>query len=195
MNKGKKTALIQMLVIAALYIAITVIEDLTVGMTKDVIQVRISEALTVLPYFTPAAIPGLFIGCLVSNYIILPKTYSIMSVATYNAYTYDVIFGSLATLVGAIGTYAIRKYKFLAPLPPIVVNMFAVPLLFTYAYRFEDGSFWYYVATIGIGEAIACGVLGIALMLGLEDHKDKLFPSGVKKDTGTETEKEDKTGE
>ena len=182
MNKSKSSKLIQMLVIAAVYVAITVIENATVGMTKDIIQVRISEALTVLPYFTPAAIPGLFIGCIASNYLV-------------GCHVYDIIFGSLATLVGAIGTYMLRKQKFLAPVPPVVVNMIAIPILFTYVYRYED-SFWYYVATIGIGEAIACGVLGIALMLGLEDHKDKLFPSGESKDAAqTEEKKEEKAGE
>ena len=176
MYKGKTAKLIQTLVIAAIYVAITFLENATVGMTKDIIQVRISEALTVLPYFTPAAIPGLFFGCLASNYIV-------------GCHTYDIIFGSLATLIAAIGTYSIRKYKFLAPLPPIAINMIVIPLLFTYVYRYED-SFWYYVATIGIGEAIACGVLGIALMLGLEDHKEKLFPSD---DGKAATVTEDKT--
>ena len=147
MRVKKTTYIIQFLIIAALYAGITIAEQFTVGMTKDIIQVRLSDALTVLPVFTPAAIPGLFAG-------------------------------SLATLVGAIGTYILRKHKFMAPVPPIIINMITIPLLFTYVYRYED-SFWYYVIAIGIGQLIACGVLGIALMLGLEDHKEKLFPSGI----------------
>lgn len=165
MRRTKATYIFQFLIIAALYAGITIAEQFTVGMTKDIIQVRLSDALTVLPVFTPAAIPGLFAGCMVSNYVI-------------GCQTYDVIFGSLATLVGATGTYLVRKHRFMAPVPPIIINMITIPLLFTYVYRYED-SFWYYVIAIGIGQIIACGILGMALMLGLEDHKDKLFPSGV----------------
>ncbi len=174
LNK-KATYFIQFVIIAALYAGITIAEQFTVGMTKDIIQVRLSDALTVLPVFTPAAIPGLFVGCLTANYAI-------------GCQTYDVIFGSLATLVGAIGTYLIRKHKFMAPVPPVIVTMITVPLLFTYVYRYED-SFWYYVIAIGVGQLIACGVFGIALMLGLEDHKEKLFPNlaAVNKDTTEET--------
>ena len=185
MYKGKTAKLIQVVIIAALYVLITVVENSTVGMTKDIIQVRVSEALTILPYFTPAAIPGLFIGCLASNYLV-------------GCHMMDVIFGSCATLIGAVGTYMLRKRKFLTPIPPIIVNMIVIPMLFTYVYRYEDGSFWYYVATIGIGEAISCGVLGIALMLGLEDHRDKLFPSDSdpKENTKETAAAEDnKTGE
>ena len=63
----------------------------------------------------------------------------------------------------------------MAPVPPIIINMIAIPILFAYVYRYEN-PFWYFVIAIGVGELIACGVLGIALLLGLEDHKDKLFP-------------------
>ena len=178
MRVKKSTYIIQFLIIAALYAGITIAEQFTVGMTKDIIQVRLSDALTVLPVFTPAAIPGLFAGCLVSNYVI-------------GCQTYDVIFGSLATLAGAIGTYILRKHKFMAPVPPILINMITIPLLFTYVYRYED-SFWYYVIAIGIGQLIACGVLGIALMLGLEDHKEKLFPSGITATTDETETKEEK---
>ena len=185
MYKGKTAKVIQTIIIAGLYILITLVENATVGMTKDIIQVRLSDALTVLPYFTPAAIPGLFIGCLTSNYFI-------------GCHPMDVLFGSIATLIGAIGTYLIRKHKFLTPIPPVIVNVIAIPLLFTYVYRYED-SFWYYVATIGVGEIIACGVLGMALLLALDDHKDKLFPSADGQDNvnedKTEENKESLTGE
>ncbi len=181
MYKGKTAKVIQTLVIAGIYILITYVENATVGMTKDIIQVRLSEALNVLPYFTPAAIPGLFIGCLTSNWLV-------------GCHPMDIIFGSVATLIGAIGTYLIRKHKFLASVPPILVNMIVIPLLFAYVYRYEN-SFWYFVATIGVGEVIACGVFGTALLLMLDDHKEALFPSqdkpadNVKTENGTETDK------
>ena len=162
MYKGKFAKIIQFVVIAALYAGLTITEQFTVGMTKDIIQVRLSDALLILPVFTPAAIPGLFAGCLISNYVI-------------GCHIYDVIFGSVATLIGAIGTYLVRKHKFMAPVPPIIINMIVIPILFAYVYRYEN-PFWYFVVAIGVGELIACGVLGIALMLGLEDHKDSLFP-------------------
>lgn len=161
MYRGKVKFITQAAVIAALYVVFTLIANMF-GMARGIVQVRISEALTILPFFTPAAIPGLFVGCLVANFLT-------------GATMLDVIFGSLATLVGAVGTYFLRKNKYVVAIPPIVVNSIVIPLLFTYVYRFEN-SFWYFVITIGIGELISCGVLGTALLLGLEDYKDKLFP-------------------
>ena len=169
MYRGKKVFIIQMIVIALMYTVITVLENeffgskIDSGITKGIIQLRLADTLTVLPVFTPAAIPGLFLGCLATNKVI-------------GCHNLDIIFGSLATLAGAIGTYAIRKKRFLAPIPPIVINMIAVPLLFTYVYRFDDRPFWQYVLFMGISGIISCGVLGIAFMLGLDDYKDKLFP-------------------
>ena len=89
--------LAQAAMIAALYIVLTFIAN-ALGLANYAIQVRFSEALTILPYFTPAAIPGLFAGCLLSNILT-------------GCMPLDVIFGSLATLVGAFGTYALRKHK------------------------------------------------------------------------------------
>ena len=173
MRKQIGRYIIQFLVIAAVYAGIMIIQDSTVGMTRGFFQIRVSEALTVLPVFTPAAIPGLFVGRLVSGYFMLG--------VTQKSFVYDIVFGSLATLVAAFGTFLIRKQKFLAPVPPIIINMIVTPLLFTYVYRFDDHSLLSYVIAIGFGELIACGVLGIALMLGLEDHRDKLFPTGISK--------------
>ncbi len=163
---GKKTGrfIIQTLVIAVLYFVLTFIANefqLANGLN---FQLRISEALTVLPYYTPAAIPGLFIGCLSANNAMnLPMS--------------DVIYGSVATLVSAIISYLIRKKKFLVPIPPIVINAFAVPAIYAFLLGFDEPPFWRSVIMVGLGEAVTCGVLGIALMLGLEDYKDKLFPS------------------
>lgn len=163
---GKKTGrfIIQTLVIAVLYFVLTFIANefqLANGLN---FQLRISEALTVLPYYTPAAIPGLFIGCLSANHAM-------------NLPTPDVIYGSIATLVSATISYLIRKNKYLVPFPPIIINAFAVPAIYTFMLGFDEPPFWRSVMLVGLGEAITCGVLGIALMLGLEDYRDKLFPS------------------
>ena len=169
MYRGRKVFIIQMIVIAVMYTLITVLENkffggkVDSGITKGIIQLRLADTLTVLPVFTPAAIPGLFLGCLATNKVI-------------GCHNLDIIFGSLATLAGAVGTFAVRKKRFLAPIPPIVINMIVVPLMFTYVYRFDDRPFWQYVLFMGISGAISCGVLGIAFMLGLDDYKDKLFP-------------------
>lgn len=97
--------------IAALYTVLSLASSFipTVG---GVFQFRVSEALTILPYFTPAAIPGLFVGCLLSNLIT-------------GALPYDLVFGSLATLIGAIGTFALRK---LGKTPPVLCRA-ACPLV------------------------------------------------------------------
>ena len=152
--KNKKTRfLVQSSVIAALYVVLTFVSSL-LGLSSGVIQIRFSEALTVLPAFIPAAIPGLFVGCLLANLI----TGSIIL---------DTIFGSIATLLGAVFTYLLRKYKFLAPLPPIIANTLIIPFILAFAYGFQ-GSVWYFMLTVGIGEIISCGVLGYALMMGLK---------------------------
>ena len=117
------------------------------------IQFRIAEALTILPYFTPAAIPGLFVGCLLSNIL-------------GGAAIWDIIFGSIATLIGAIGTYVLRKNKWLAPLPPIIANTVIVPFVLKYAYG-SEGIFAMFFVTIGASEFIVCGIIGMLLLFAL----------------------------
>ncbi|HOO28952.1 MAG TPA: QueT transporter family protein, partial [Lachnospiraceae bacterium] len=144
------------------------------GLSNGVIQVRFSEALTILPYFTPLAIPGLFVGCLISNLLT-------------GCMPLDVIFGSLATLLGAIGTGFIGKLsrkqagskkdstiKWLAPIPPIVANTLIVPFILAYVYQFE-GSIPYFMLTVGLGEVISCGILGMILLFSLQKHAAVLF--------------------
>lgn len=149
----------QAAMIAALYVILTIIFS---PFSFGEIQVRISESLTILPFFTPAAIPGLFIGCLVGNIIggaILP----------------DIIFGSLATLIGACFTYLLRKQnKFLAPLPPIISNTVIIPFVLRYAYGINLPIF-FMMLTVGIGEVISCVVLGMILFTALYKHRYKLF--------------------
>ena len=162
MYKGKTAFVIQTVVIAALYVILTHIANMF-GMANGIIQVRISEALTVLPYFTPAAIPGLFIGCLAANY-------------TMGNPMYDVLIGSGATLVAAVISYLLRKYKFAVPIPPIIITAFTIPFIYNVLLRLDDHTFWASVGLVGAGEIISCGVLGMAVLLGLDDYKDKLFP-------------------
>ena len=134
--------------IAALYVILTGLAKL-LGVDSGVIQVRFSEALCILPCFTPAAVPGLFIGCLLSNILA-------------GGIIWDVVFGSLATLLGACGTRLLRKNRFLAVLPPIFANTIIVPFVLYYAYGIP-GSIPYFMLTVGIGEVISCGILGLFL--------------------------------
>lgn len=145
--------------IAAIYVILT---EIFAPISFSVGQVRIAEALTILPVFTPAAIPGLFIGCLIGNIIggaVLP----------------DIIFGSFATLIGACFTYLLRKpNKFLAPLPPILSNTIIIPLILRYAYGLNY-AVPFMMLMVGIGEIISCGVLGIILYSALAKHRNKIF--------------------
>lgn len=146
--------------IAAVYVVLTFIAN-AFGLANYAVQVRFSEALTILPYFTPAAIPGLFAGCLLSNLLT-------------GCMPLDVIFGSIATLMGAFGTYFLRKYKWLTPLPPILANTIIVPFVLAYVYQFE-GSVPYFMLTVGIGELISCGVFGMILLFYLDKGKRYIF--------------------
>ncbi len=151
--------LVQAAMIAALYVTLTFLAN-ALGLANHAIQVRFSEALTILPYFTPAAIPGLFVGCLISNTLTgcaLP----------------DIIFGSLATLIGAVFTYKLRHFKWMAPLPPILANMIIVPFVLLYAYGVRP--LWFSFVTVTIGEIISCGILGMLLLFTLEKHKTHIF--------------------
>ncbi len=161
------TTLVQAAMIAAIYVVLTFIAN-AFGLANYAVQVRFSEALTILPFFTPAAIPGLFIGCLLSNILTgcaLP----------------DIIFGSMATLIGALGTYALRRWKWCAPVCPIAANTIIVPLVLIYGYglMIEGLSvlqcFGYYCLTVGAGEIISCGVLGMILLFALQKYQHILF--------------------
>ncbi|MCQ2560759.1 MAG: QueT transporter family protein [Clostridia bacterium] len=160
MKDSKTLNLTQSAIIAALYVVLTIAIS-AVNLASGVIQFRISEALTILPFFTAAAIPGLAVGCFLSNLIT-------------GCAMLDVVFGTLATLIGALGTRALRKNRWLAPLPPILANAFIVPFVLRYAYGVPD-AIWFMVITVGIGEIISCGVLGEMLLSALQPMKDRLF--------------------
>lgn len=157
--KSKKLVFIcQAAVIAALYVVLTYVFS---AFASGVIQVRVSEALTILPAFTPAAIPGLVIGCLLSNTLT-------------GCVLLDIIFGSVATLIGAIGSYALRRHTWLVPIPPIVSNMIIVPFVLRYAYGATD-AFPFMIATVGAGEIISCYLLGMLLYGALKKMNHSLF--------------------
>lgn len=149
----------QAAMIAAIYVVVTL---LGASFSYGEVQVRLSEALTILPVFTPAAIPGLFIGCLLSNIL-------------GGCVLLDIVFGSLATLIGAVFTWTLRnKSKYLAPLPPIIANVLVVPFVLKYGYM-QPFPIPFMMLTVGIGEVISCGVLGLILHTALSRYKGLLF--------------------
>ena len=161
MRNNKVLFLCQGAMIGALYVILTLISSVT-GLLST--PVRLSEALCVLPFFTPAAVPGLFVGCLISNLILggaIP----------------DIIFGSLATLLGAIGTYLLRNLKegkWLASIPPVLSNTIIIPPILALCYGYSEG--WIVIASgIALSEIISCTVIGTALLLALIPFKRKLF--------------------
>lgn len=159
MRDKKVLFMAQAAMIAALYVALTYV---FAPISFSEIQVRIAEALTILPVFTPAAIPGLFIGCLLGN---------IMG----GALVPDIVLGSLATLIGAFFTWKLRKANpFLAPVPPIVANTLIVPFVLKYAYG-VDLPIPFMMLTVGAGEVLSCGVLGMLLYFALKKNSEKIF--------------------
>ncbi|ABR46256.1 protein of unknown function DUF988 [Alkaliphilus metalliredigens QYMF] len=147
--------LVQGAIIAGLYVALT-LAFAPISFLQ--VQVRISEVLTILPVFTPAAIPGLFVGVLIAN------MFGGLGII-------DIVLGSLATLTAA---YLSRKMprRWLVPLPPVVINAVVVAFILNYVLGFP------YVATMGwvaIGQIIACYGLGYPFMLVLDKYKDNIF--------------------
>ena len=141
--------------IAALYVILTFVAQMF-GLASGVIQIRLSETLTVLPLLYKEAIPGLWIGCIIANILT-------------GCAPWDVVFGSVATLIGAIGTYYIgRKKPILGPVFPIISNMVIVPLVLQAVYGVKE-SFIFLAVTVGIGEVICCGLLGWQLYKALKN--------------------------
>ena len=144
--------------IAAIYVVLTM---LFAPFSFRAIQVRVAEALTILPLFTPAAIPGLFVGCILANIL-------------GGAIIWDVIFGSLATLIGAVVGRMLRKNRWLVPIPAIVSNTVIVPLVLRYGYG-ENLPILLMAVYVAVGEIISCYVLGELLAEVLLRYKNSLF--------------------
>ena len=148
--------------IAALYVGLTYVSTVF-GLSSGAIQFRISEPLCILPIFMPEAIPGIFIGCILANIV-------------SGCVLWDIIFCSIATLLGAIGAYFLRgvpeKFKWVCTLPNLLTNAVIVPLVLMYAYGVEDG-FFPLALSVGIGELV-CGVIG-GTMLYYSVSNAKIF--------------------
>jgi uncharacterized membrane protein len=147
-------------IIAAMYAVLTI---LLAPISYGPFQLRISEALTILPFFTPAAIPGLFIGCVIAN------TYSFILFG--GVAVLDIVFGSLATLAAAFISLKVPK-KHLVPLPPIIINGVVVGFILNYMLHVP---LFITMMWVALGEAAACYGIGYPLMLVLEKHRHKIF--------------------
>ncbi len=149
---------VQGALIAAIYVVLTLA---FAPVAFGPVQFRISEALVILPYFTPAAVPGVFVGCLLSNIL-------------GSGMMLDIVFGSLATLIGAVLSYLLRRHKFLVCVPPILSNVLIIPWVLRYAYGAPE-MIPYLMLTVGIGEVLAIGGLGNILLLALEKYRGVIF--------------------
>ena len=158
-------------VIAALYVVLTYVANM-LGLASGAIQIRISEALTIMPVLTAAAVPGVTIGCLLANILTARPLW-------------DVVLGTLATLIGAVGTRLLKKKPSVAWIPPVLSNAAIVPIVLMFCipedpirsveifgHSFTGNALWPMLAiTVGTGEMISCGVLGLALYHGLKRTK------------------------
>lgn len=150
--------------IAAAYAGLTYLSN-AFGLAYGPIQLRVSEVLTLLPIFTPAAIPGLTVGCFIAN------------IGSFN--WVDMIFGTLATLTAAILTYLLRNITFkklpiLSMLSPVVINALIIGLEIAVFFLPQDFSVWGFVISalqVGVGEIIVCFVLGIPFYLAIKKYK------------------------
>ncbi len=156
MKTSKSKFIAQSAMIAAAYVALTMISA-AFGLSSGAIQIRISEALCVLPIFTAAAIPGVTIGCFIAN-ILCGST------------LYDIIFGTLATLIAVLITYFIKK-PILSSIPTIVSNAIIIPIVLIMSGVGDITMFPYFALTVGLGEVISCGILGTALAVYIKKHE------------------------
>ncbi|MBE6632905.1 MAG: QueT transporter family protein [Ruminococcaceae bacterium] len=151
--------------IAAVYTVLTYVIG-SFGLANGVIQLRLSEALCILPVFLPAAIPGLTVGCFLSN-LLLACPWQ------------DVVFGALATLLGAIGTRLLKKFPLLSPLPAVLSNTLIIPFVLAFVYHAEEGLPFLFLS-VGLGELLSAYICGILLWSVLKKHADRLFPTRKK---------------
>jgi len=158
MKKGTIRYITEAGMIGALYVVLTMVFQ---AISFGEMQIRIAEALTILPYFTPAAVPGIFIGCFLANIF-------------GGGALLDIIVGSLSTLLAAYFSYKLRKHKYLVPLPPIIGGIIFVPLILRYAYGVTL-PIPLLMLSIGIGQFLSCGVLGMILLTALDIVKGYIF--------------------
>ena len=142
--------------IASLYVVLTMISTMC-SLSSGVVQIRLSECLCVLPIFVPSAVPGLAIGCLVSNLI-------------SGCVIWDIIFGTLATLIGAVFTRLMKKTGLIAVIPAIISNAVSIPFVLSFAYSAEE-AFPILVLSVAIGETVSCLGLGSLLYRILKNNE------------------------
>ena len=143
-------------IISALYVVLTLVSAVF-GLSSGAIQIRISEALCVLTFLTPAAVPGLTIGCLVANLIT-------------GANLLDVVFGTLATFIGALGGYYLRNNKWLITIPTVIANTIIIPLVIVYGFGVTDMTLPFIALTVCLGELISATLLGSGLLSVLKKY-------------------------
>lgn len=162
MKDKKRSAryLAQGAAIAAIYVVLTMV---FAPISFGAVQIRIAEALTILPLFTSAAIPGLFVGCVLANLL-------------GGGIVWDVVFGSLATLIGAALGYVLRKNRWLVPIPAVISNTVIVPLVLKYGYG-VDLPLVLLMVYIAAGEILGCYVLGELFGTILLRHRRQIFRS------------------
>ena len=147
-TKARTLYLTQGACIAALYVLLTLLAQM-LGLGSGVIQIRFSEMLCLLPIVMPSAIWGVTLGCFLANLLT-------------GAVWLDILIGPIATLIGAWGTYALRKKTILASLPPVLSNALIIPFVLAYGYGMQD-AIWFMMITVGIGEILSVCVLGFVV--------------------------------
>lgn len=163
MKTNKVQFMTQAAMIAAIYVVLCVVFQ---PISYGPIQTRIAEALTVLPFFTPAAIPGLFVGCLIANVL-------------GGGIILDVIAGSVATLIAAFATYALRnKSKYLASVPPVAANALIIPWVLKYGYG-EPLPIPFMMGTVALGEILTATIIGTILLLVLNRYRSSIFKTAL----------------
>lgn len=175
---GKTRFLTTSAMIAAMYVALSAVSQ-AVGLCSGAVQCRLSEALCVLPVFTAAAIPGVTVGCLITNIL-------------FGLGPLDVVLGTAATLIAALVCRALRKLPYLSSVPTILSNALIVPLVLIY-YKFSSG-YLIDAGFVALGEIIACGVLGTVLVWYLLKHPKTAAKLGgaAKEETSASAAKENK---
>ena len=142
---------------AALYVALTYLSSLF-SLDKGAVQFRISEMLCILPAFLPEAVLGLTVGCIIAN-------------LSTGSLILDVIFGSLATFIGAVGSRLLRKLPkklaWLIPIPTVLANAVIVPFIIKYVYM-TKGFYWIFFLTVGLGELVCAGIMGTLLYYSIK---------------------------
>jgi len=149
-------------IIAALYVVFTWISALFGLSGMGAIQLRISEALCILPIFTAAAVPGVTVGCLAANLLT-------------GAALPDIVFGTLATFLGAVGTRLLRRVVPLAMLPPVLANTLIIPFVIRFAYVDVAESLPFLFLTVGVGEALSVCLFGTLLYVALRPVCYRIF--------------------